>query len=188
MAGRQAPVSWQQVNTERPRPQRRASPGVLLAARQHPRAWSLSLRGALVRVAPPATWLRWVPQHVVAAAQWLTTPSPRRAPLSASASSRRAALRERASEKRGEVPGLRRFGGESGGGSPVSRRNGRGSAACKRRGELWSLSGLGTHATLTCSTEKALPCQVKGKEKAEASPVGKSRRNRKWTSSAPLRC
>ena len=91
-AGRQAPVSWQQVNTERPRPPRRAPPGV--CAHRPPAPASPApqpARGALVRDAQPATSLRWVPQRVVAAAQWLTAPSPRRAPLSASASSRRAA-------------------------------------------------------------------------------------------------
>ncbi|VCX38036.1 unnamed protein product, partial [Gulo gulo] len=65
---------------------------------------------------------------------------------------------------------------------------GRRPQAMRRTGLSLSISGLGTHATLTCSTEE-LPCQVKGnEEKAEASLAGRNRRNRKWTFSAQPPC
>lgn len=110
-AGRRAPVSWQQVNSARPRP-RGAPPASVRAAWRRPRVpvprGVFDARGAAGGLGV------WVLRPL---GGWLP-PNPAGIPGAC-----------RLSEKRGEVPDLRPFSGEGRGGSPVRGRNGRGGAA-----------------------------------------------------------
>lgn len=119
-AGRQAPVSWQQVNSAPPCPPR-APRALVRAAWRRPRPAFPT--AASTRVGQPVASARRCDGCSTPVwgrlCGWLP-PNPAGFPGA-----------YRPSEKRGQAPDLRRFSGESRGGSGVRARNGRRSAASR---------------------------------------------------------